>query len=61
MFGTRKHVESSLRNKMTSDFYRVYAITVNASFVNGIPNTRGSWFQTIEINDDDQFNLRVVV
>ena len=39
----------------------VYAITVNASFVNRFPYTRGSWIQTIEINDDDQFNLRVVV
>ena len=39
----------------------VYATTVNASFVNRFPYTRGSWIQTIEINDDDKFNLRVVV
>ena len=43
------------------DLSCLYATTVNASFVNKIPYTRGYWIQTMEINDDDQFNLRVVV
>ena len=40
---------------------KLYATKVNASFVNRIPYTRANWIQTMEINDDDQFNLRVVV